>query len=296
MAGFNSTDVAKLTFKVQAGGVIDAASGSRWYESKLAFSPKVVPNRILTDYANIPVAGSPAAAVAAAAANPTFMTDLSAAANAVRLTTVTNGVNNTWAAYSVFGDRGSAISDNWIQPPAFPQSTGTPSDGYTIKLWSGNPAGGAGTFAEIGPTAGQLAYPGYVGWVWNYDMGLLFLCNDLITDINNNQGGNYPGGMDLYVTGFRYTGAVGAGGGGAQGPQGATGAQGPQGPQGATGQQGPQGPQGTTGQQGPQGPQGGTGAQGPQGPQGQTGQQGPQGPQGPQEASICFFICISGHH
>ena len=46
MAGFNSTDVAKLTFKVQAGGGIDAASGARWYESKLAFSPKVVPNRI----------------------------------------------------------------------------------------------------------------------------------------------------------------------------------------------------------------------------------------------------------
>ena len=116
MAGFNSTDVAKLTFKVQAGGVIDAASGSRWYESKLAFSPKVVPNRILTDYANIPVASTPAIAVANAAANPSFMTDLSAAANAVRLTTVTNGVNNTFATYTTFGDRGSVILNNWIQP------------------------------------------------------------------------------------------------------------------------------------------------------------------------------------
>ena len=44
--GFSTTDVNKLTFKVQAGGVIDADSGARWYESKLAFSPKVIPARI----------------------------------------------------------------------------------------------------------------------------------------------------------------------------------------------------------------------------------------------------------
>ena len=102
--GFSINDVNKLTFKVQAGGVIDAASGSRWYESRLAFSPKVRPDRILTDYGNIPEAGSLTAAQNAAAANPTFMTDLSAAANAVRLTTVTNGVNTTWAAYTTFND------------------------------------------------------------------------------------------------------------------------------------------------------------------------------------------------
>jgi len=47
--GFSVTEVNKLTFKVQAGGVIDADSGSRWYESRLAFSPKVIPNRILDD-------------------------------------------------------------------------------------------------------------------------------------------------------------------------------------------------------------------------------------------------------
>lgn len=52
----------------------------------------------------------------------------------------------------------------------------------------------------------------------------------------------------------------------AQGPQGATGAQGPQGETGATG---PQGPKGETGATGPQGPKGETGAQGPQGDSGE---------------------------
>ena len=49
--GFSINDVNKLTFKVQAGGVIDADSNARWYESKLSFSPNVKsPTRILTDY------------------------------------------------------------------------------------------------------------------------------------------------------------------------------------------------------------------------------------------------------
>ena len=39
--GFSTNDVNKLTFKVQAGGVIDANTGSRWYESWKAFDPKV---------------------------------------------------------------------------------------------------------------------------------------------------------------------------------------------------------------------------------------------------------------
>jgi hypothetical protein len=50
-----------------------------------------------------------------------------------------------------------------------------------------------------------------------------------------------------------------------------------QGPQGATGAQGPQGETGATG---PQGPKGETGATGPQGPKGETGSQGPQGDSG----------------
>jgi hypothetical protein len=147
-------------------------------------------------------------------------------------------------------------------------------------------------------------------------MGLLFLANDLQAAISSNSGGNYPGGFDLYITGFRYVGATGGGSGQSievedngtsvttdlssinfEGTGVTIGATGPNnedvtvtitsgtGPTGATGPQGPQGPQGETGATGPQGPQGETGAtgvQGPQGPQGETGATGVQGPQGPQ--------------
>ena len=151
--GFSTTEVNKLTFKVQAGGVIDADSGARWYEAKLAFSPKVVPSRILTDYGNIPVAANLATAQSNAAANPTFMTDLSAAANAVRLSRVTAGADNTWISYSTYNTPSSGVLENWIQPPAFSQTDGTASIGYSVRLYSGDPAGGAGTFQEI-PTTG----------------------------------------------------------------------------------------------------------------------------------------------
>ena len=84
--GFSIEDVNKLTFKVQAGGVIDANTGSRWYESWKAFSPKVLPERILTNYNLIPTANTPAIAVSNASADPTNIQDLSAASAAKRIT------------------------------------------------------------------------------------------------------------------------------------------------------------------------------------------------------------------
>ena len=96
--GFSTTEVNKLTFKVQAGGVIDADSGSRWYEARLAFSPKVLPSRILTNYNLIPTANVLSDAVTNAAADPTNIENLSAASNAVRLSRVTSGADNTWIA------------------------------------------------------------------------------------------------------------------------------------------------------------------------------------------------------
>ena len=51
MAGFSINEVNKLTFKVQAAGVIDASAGARWYESSLAFSPNIKnTSRVLKDY------------------------------------------------------------------------------------------------------------------------------------------------------------------------------------------------------------------------------------------------------
>ena len=309
--GFSTTEVNKLTFKVQAGGVIDADSGARWYESKLSFSPKVLPERILTDYNLIPIAGDLATAQANAVADPTNIEDLSLAASAVQLSRVTAGANNTWIAYNTLNDPTSGVKQNWIQPPSIPQANGNPSIGYSVRLYSGDPSGAPGTFQEILTTAEQDNNPGYVGWVFNYDMGLLFIANDLATAIGNNTGGNYPGGFDLYITGFRYIGATGGGSGQSievedngtsvttdvskfnfTGTGVTIGATGPgnedvtvtissgSGPIGATGVQGPIGETGATGIQGPQGDTGATGVQGPQGPAGNTGATGIQGPQG----------------
>ena len=87
MAGFSINEVNKLTFKVQAGGVIDASAGKRWYESTLAFEPNVkAPERILSQYQSIPSASSVADAQNAAIANPTIIQDDSSASNAIRLT------------------------------------------------------------------------------------------------------------------------------------------------------------------------------------------------------------------
>ncbi len=284
MAGFSINEVNKLTFKVQAGGVIDASAGNRWYESSLAFSPNIKdPSRILTDYNLIPPANLPVDAVNNASADPTNISDLSANASASKLDQVYAFNNSTWILYNTPGDTTSGFKNNWILPASVPQPDGTPSNGYGIKLWSGNPATGG---TEIPLSAGQANNPGYVGWVFNYDQGLLFISDDLQQDITDNVGGAYPNGFDLYVTGFRYVGATGGGGGGAQGTQGTqgTGGAGSQGTIGAQGIQGTLGSQGTqgisgSGSQGTQGLQGTLGLQGTQGISG-SGSQGTQGLQG----------------
>ena len=101
MAGFSINEVNKLTFKVQAAGVIDASAGARWYESSLAFSPNIKnTSRVLKDYNLIPPANLPADAVANAAADPVNIQDLSAKSNASKLDQVYAFNNSTWIAYN----------------------------------------------------------------------------------------------------------------------------------------------------------------------------------------------------
>ena len=289
--GFSASEIQKLTFKVQAANVIDADSGAYWYQSKLENAPAVKSQRLLTGYsvvtANLPAGANYAAqitsletSVVGGALNGTVSNDYSTGIGgsviSTRLTRVTTGLNNTWISYNTYDTPSSLAKDLWINPTSAPNSTGLPTGGYTIQLYSGDPST---TGVKITTTIGQSG--GEVGWVWNYDMGVLFLANDLISLISGDPG-TYPAGLDFYVRGWRYSGPTGVAGAGSQGPQG------PQGPQGLIGVQGPQGPQGLAGVQGPQGPQGLIGIQGPQGPQGIQGPQGPQGvdgiqgPQGPQ--------------
>ena len=117
MAGFSINEVNKLTFKVQAAGVIDASAGARWYESSLSFSPNIKDGaRILSDYPNIPIAATLSTAVSNAAANPSFMEDLSANASAVRLSQVYAFNNSTFIAYNTYDTPSSGFKNNWIMP------------------------------------------------------------------------------------------------------------------------------------------------------------------------------------
>ena len=79
---------------------------------------------------------------------------------------------------------------------------GTPSIGYTVRLFSGNPEfGGTEILTTAGLTgAGNLAT---VGWVFNYSCGLLLLSDDFkgtIADLTQ-----------LYICGFRYIGGTAQG-------------------------------------------------------------------------------------
>ena len=165
MAGFSTLEVNKLTFKVQAAGVIDASAGNRWYESSLAFSPNIkFGNRILSDYNLIPIAALQATAIANAAAQPTIIQDLSASGTPgvpTQLDSVYGAGNtSTYIAYNTFGNPASGFKNDWIMPASIPQANGDPSSGYGIVLWSGDPSGAPGTFAQINPGTGQAPNPG----------------------------------------------------------------------------------------------------------------------------------------
>ena len=205
--GFTTAEALKLTFKVQAGGVIDAASGAQWYESKFPFNPSINANRVLTQFELVKAypAANGASASAAAVALPSIIQDRSVNGtfSALRLTQVVSGGNNTWVAYSTYNDRSSTVLDLWIQPQKVPRSTGDPSIGYSVNLYSGDPAT-PGSYATISTTLGQSG--GEVGWVFNYDMGMLFLANDLISTITTGTPATYPAGLDFYIRGYRYIG------------------------------------------------------------------------------------------
>ncbi len=198
--GFSSNEVNRLVFKVQAGNVIDASSGKFWYESIFPNNPALLADRVLTQFDQVKLypAANLAAAQSASTTLPSIIEDRSS--SIIRLTQAVSGENNTWVAYATYSVPSSGILDLWIQPQRVPQSNGDPSAGYEIALYSGDPSSGG---VYISTTVGQSG--GEVGWVFNYDMGLLFLANDLVNTIQSDTS-TYPSGLDFYIQGFRYIG------------------------------------------------------------------------------------------
>jgi len=194
--GFSNQERTNMNSKALAASVIDANPVAQWYETRNPFEFMLSGTKILTQLASIPVAGSLATARSNASSNPTLISDLSQPASAIRMTTVAGTNNSTYLAYSVYNDTTSTKLDNWIQPQMVLQSTGSPSIGYTVILYDGDPnAGGTEITTTDGTTGTGSAKT--VGWIFNYALGMLLLSDDFKGSVSNP-----------YIMGFRYTGTT----------------------------------------------------------------------------------------
>ena len=205
---FTTQERINAVAKALLGGVLDADPGTQWYESTMPFG--FVLNSTMVWTQGTVVKGAPAANLAIAqafcaagtGALDGIVQDHSTPATAIRLTAMP-GVSNTYVALATYGDFSSAYMDNWLKPQFVPQTNGQPSFGYAMRLFNGDPNAGG---VEIGTTDGTTGVGPLksVGWVWNYDNGLLLLASDFAALV-----------PDPYIMAFRYVGTTaGSGGGG----------------------------------------------------------------------------------
>lgn len=213
--GFIQDAVSKLTFKVQAANVIDANTTFQWYESRLENSPKITPSRILSQYSTVTsnaptsVANLVTLTASGGALNGIVSNDYENSGTPVyhRLTQATNGNDTTYVAYTDPADRDSDRKWNWINPSSVPVN-GVPVPYYTIEIYYKV----GSTYTQLQATdAASTSGLKEVGWVWNYDQGLLLLSTDAINFLKGKNSGTFP---ELYVRGWRYIGTTGGGTGG----------------------------------------------------------------------------------
>jgi len=188
----------KLSLQISGGA--DAAPGPQfWYNEQHAWGPIIKPDNLWNDYGLIPGAATPAIADANVIANPLILEK-----RKVRLTLNPTTNNRQFEARGTYGDRSTAIFENWVQPSMI-RDSGGPSPGYIIRLYNGDPgAGGVEILTtQYGGASGEPA------WEWNYSTGLL----KVSTDQSATFAGIYAG-AGLWVEGYRYIGATGGAGGG----------------------------------------------------------------------------------
>ena len=178
---------------LQLVGTANEAPGTKWaYNEEVGLSFITVPSKIWAEFENIPGAATPALADAAVTANPTLLEKRS-----VHLTLDPTSNNRAWTARETYGDLNTAIYGDWIQPSLI-RDGGSPSPGYAIRLYNGDPGAGG---TEL-PTTYLSGLGGAPSWQWNYSMGVLVVSTD--------QRSAY-GAMDLWVVGYRYIGPTGTG-------------------------------------------------------------------------------------
>jgi len=198
---FSNQERINATAKALLGNVLDADPTTQWYEGVNPFGFVLASDKVWTQ-ANVvkanPCANLAAAQAACAGPLSGIVQDYSLAAAAIRLTKLPS-LNNTYVALATYGDWSSAHLDNWVKPQFAPQLSGAPSFGFATKLYNGNPAlGGVEVFTTDGTTGTGVNKS--VGWIWNYDNGLLLLANDFSI-------------ADPWILGFRYVGTTAGAGG-----------------------------------------------------------------------------------
>ena len=198
--GFSNQEAINLNFASLAAGVIDANSAAVWFEKQFGFSFQLDAGSVLTQLSSIPSAGNATVARTNATNNPTLIEDLSQASDAKRLTLIAGTNFSTYAAYSTYNDASSGLLKNWLLPQLVPQSSGAPSNGYSVQLYNGNPSSGGTLITTTDGQTGTGATK-QVGWIFNYALGLLLISDDFYTrtGINNAT-------FDPYIVGFRYIG------------------------------------------------------------------------------------------
>lgn len=210
--GLTNQERINQTSKVLAANVYDGIPQRQWYEALRANFFLLEDGQVLTEFAT--VRANPAGSLTQArnnAAGPLtgIVQDLSQFSNAVRLTPDIAANGYQYVALATYNDFSSARLDKWIQPQKVPQTNGQPSIGYSIQLYDGDPnAGGTLINTSDGQTgSGETAS---VGWLFNYDQGVLILSTDFKDTIS-----------DPYIVGFRYIGEtvkdIETGGGGGTG-------------------------------------------------------------------------------
>jgi hypothetical protein len=155
---------------------------------------EVKPAQIMVEFDQIPIAPDLVTAQANAAAAPSRIADYSLAVNAIRLTPTVN--QTAFFALSTYGDWTTRMP-SWLMPQHYPLADATPSFGYQVRLWNGDPNAGG---VEIFPTTGKIGAS--LAWTFSYGAGAIVIASNavaaLITDTTH-----------VYITGFQYIGPTG---------------------------------------------------------------------------------------
>jgi len=193
---FSNTEKINNSDKLplQIVGTANDVPGTLWsYNEAHGLSFITDPAKIWTEFSNIPGASTPAIADANVAANPTLLEKRS-----VHLSPEPTSNNRAWTAREVYADLNTPIYGSWVQPSLI-RDGGSPSPGYSIRLFDGDPGAGG---TEL-PTTYLSGAGGAPSWQWNYSMGVLVVSTD--------QSAAYAA-LDLWVEGYRYIGPTGGGG------------------------------------------------------------------------------------